>query len=245
MTPLSRASALEERTGVPGLSNHRRRISIEVSGSGVRVSGFYLHPEKSRFLFVFGHGAGAGMTHSFMESMAQKLALRGIASLRYQFPYMEEGRKRPDQKPVLLATVRSAVREACKLDGSLPILAGGKSMGGRMTSLALAEEPLSEVRSLVFFGFPLHPPDSPSTERAIHLSHVTVPMLFLQGTRDKLADLKLLEPVVKKLGKLATLQIVEGADHSFHVPRSLGKSDDAVLDHLSDVVISWTSRVVA
>ena len=221
-----------------------KKVFVEVPEYSRRVSGLYLRPDNADVLFVFGHGAGAGMGHPFMESMSHKLAKRGIATLRYQFPYMEQGGKRPDAKPVLLATVRSAVEAARALDNTLPMLAGGKSMGGRMTSMSAAEKPLLGVEGIIFLGFPLHPPGPPSSERAHHLKAVDVPLLFLQGTRDKLADLKLLEPVVGKLGALATIHIVAGADHSFHVLRSLGKSDDEVLDSLSDIIRRWALKVV-
>jgi len=221
-----------------------KAIPIELPKYSRRVSGLFLRPDHTDVLFVFGHGAGAGMSHSFMESVSQKLAKRGVATLRYQFPYMEQGEKRPDARPVLLATVRSAVEAAHALDDSLPLFAGGKSMGGRMTSLAASEEPLPGVTGIIFLGFPLHPPGPPSSERAHHLKAVDVPMLFLQGTRDKLADLGLLKPVVEQLGALATMNVIEGADHSFHVLRSTGKSDDEVLEEVSDIVRRWTSEVI-
>jgi uncharacterized protein len=163
-----------------------------------------------------------------------------VATLRYQFPYMEQRRRVPDKPAVLTATVAAAVREAAKLAPGLPLLAGGKSMGGRMTSQAAAERPLEGVRGLVFLGFPLHPPGRPGKKRADHLAKVTVPMLFLQGTRDTLADLKLLRPICAKLGPQATLHIVETADHSFHVLKSSGKSDTEVLRELAETVVSWT-----
>lgn len=218
-----------------------KKITIEIPEYSRRVSGLLVSPKDAHALFVFGHGAGAGMNHRFMESMAQRIARRGIASLRYQFPYMEEGKRSPDQKPLLLATVRSAVRQARNADGSLPLLAGGKSMGGRMTSMAASDESLLGVQGIIFLGFPLHPPGSPSVQRAAHLSTVTVPMLFLQGTRDKLADLELLKPVVRKLGKRATLSVIEGGDHSFHVPRSAGMNDEDVLDVLADTAARWVA----
>ena len=216
-----------------------KELQFEASKSSGKVSALLLRPKDSRWLLVFGHGAGAGMRHRFMEAMAVKLAGQQIATFRYQFPYTEQGIKRPDSKLILLATVRSAVAAAQSVAPDLPLLAGGKSMGGRMTSNAAAEKPLDNVRGLVFFGFPLHPPGQPSTDRADHLDTVDVPLLFLQGTRDTLADLKLLRPVCKQLGKRATLHIIDGADHSFHVLKSSGRTDDEVLDELADTVVKF------
>ena len=179
------------------------------------------------------------MRHRFMDQISEVLAGEGIGTFRYQFPYMESGSRRPDPKPVLYATVRSAISTAAKLAEGLPLLAGGKSMGGRMTSMASAGESLDGVKGIVFVGFPLHPAGQPSTERAVHLQKVNVPMLFLQGTRDTLADLTLLKPVCKSLGKRATLQIIDGADHSFHVLKSSGTSDEAVLADLARRTRSW------
>ncbi len=183
------------------------------------------------------------MRHPFMEGTARELAMRGIASLRYQFPYTERMMRRPDPQPVLLATVRSAVAFAAGVSDSLPLLAGGKSMGGRMTSLAEAEEPLVGVRGIVFFGFPLHPSGASSTQRAEHLASVQVPMLFLQGTRDSLADLSLLRPVCEGLGNRSTLMVINGANHSFGVPKRGGKSPAAVMAELADAVAAWSMRV--
>ncbi len=209
------------------------------------VSALLLKPRKASCLLLFAHGAGVDMKHRFMESMSQQLASLGIATLRYQFPYAERQSGRPDPKPILLATVRSAVAFANDIGGGLPLLAGGKSMGGRMTSLAASEEPLPGVRGIVFFGFPLHPAGEPSVERAEHLSRVKVPMLFLQGTRDALADLSLLSPVCKKLGKRATMHIVGDADHSFHVPKRSGKTDEEVLAELARKVGEWSKLISA
>src|SRR4051812_48074057 len=176
-----------------------------------------LHPPGAKAGYVFAHGAGAGMGHAFMEAIAIGLAERRIATLRFQFPFMEQGSKRPDPPAVAQAAVRAAVEEAAgKLPG-LPLFAGGKSFGGRMTSQAQAAKPLAGVRGLVFVGFPLHPAGKPATERAKHLAQVELPMLFLQGTRDELADLELMRGVVTPLGQRATLHVVEGADHAFHV----------------------------
>src|SRR5690242_15387531 len=180
------------------------------------VSGLLLRPEDARLIYVLAHGAGAGMRHPFLEAIAQRLAERDIATLRYQFPYMERRSRRPDPPAVAAAAVRAAVVEAARAAPGVPLLAGGKSFGGRMTSTAQAEEPLPGVRGLVFLGFPLHPPGRPSDQRAEHLAKVQIPMLFLQGDRDQFADLKLLKPVVKGLGERATLHLVEGGDHSFH-----------------------------
>jgi predicted alpha/beta-hydrolase family hydrolase len=191
-------------------------LRFAVDGTS-EVSALFSRPTNARHLLVLAHGAGAGMNHPFMENLADELAAAGVATLRYQFPYMEERRRVPDAPAVLTATVVAAVRAAAKEAPDLPLFAGGKSMGGRMTSQAAAQGPLDGVRGLVFFGFPLHPPKRPSTKRADHLTKVTVPMLFLQGTRDDLADLGLLRPVCAKLGPLATLSVVQGADHSFHM----------------------------
>ena len=179
------------------------------------------------------------MTHPFMESLSAELASVGVASFRYQFPYMESRRRFPDPPAVLLSTVRAAVREASQAAPELPLFAGGKSMGGRMTSQAAAERPLDGVRGLVFFGFPLHPPKRPGTTRARHLANVTVPMLFLQGTRDVFAELKLLRPICKNLGERAALHTFKDADHSFHVPKNSGKTDSEVLRELVQTVASW------
>jgi predicted alpha/beta-hydrolase family hydrolase len=199
-------------------------------------------PEQPRAWYVLAHGAGAGMRHVFMEAIALRLAARAIATLRYQFPYSEAGARRIDPEPVLLATVRAAVAAGREAAGALPLLAGGKSMGGRMTSRAAAAEPLEGVAGLVFVGFPLHPTGQPGTSRADHLEKVAAPMLFLQGTRDTLADLALLEPVIAKLGSRATLKIVEGADHGFHVLKRGGRTDDEVLDELAATVAAWAGE---
>ena len=182
------------------------------------------------------------MHHPFMEAMVAKLSNVGVATLRYQFPYMEEGRRRPDARSVLLTTVRSAVGLANDLAGNLPVFAGGKSMGGRMTSLAASEAELPGVRGLVFVGFPLHAAGKPSASRGDHLEAVTIPMLFLQGTRDRLANLDLLTPVCARLGGRATLHIVEGADHSFHVLKRSGRTDDEVLDELAQKIRAWSAE---
>src|SRR5467141_2858357 len=209
-----------------------------VEGGG-EVSALLSRPAKARWLLTLAHGAGAGMSHLFMEKLAEELAGAGVATLRYQFPYMEERRRVPDKPALLTATVVAAVRAAAEAAPGLPLLGGGKSMGGRMTSQAAAQRPLEGVRGLVFFGFPLHPPKQPGTKRADHLANVTVPMLFLQGTRDELADLKLLRPVCTKLGSRATLHVIETADHSFHVLKKSGRSDPEVLRELAEKAASW------
>jgi uncharacterized protein len=216
------------------------RFGVE---GGAEVSALLSRPAKARRLLVLAHGAGAGMSHPFMEMLAGELAGVGIATLRYQFPYMEERRRVPDAPAVLTATVVAAVRAAAEAAPGLPLLAGGKSMGGRMTSQAAAQRPLDGVRGLVFFGFPLHPPKRQGTKRADHLAKVTVPMLFLQGTRDTFADLKLLRPVCAKLGSRATLHVVETADHSFHVLKSSGRSDAEVLRELAETAVSWAEEI--
>jgi len=210
---------------------------------GVEVSALLSMPAKARRLLVLAHGAGAGMHHPFMEMLAGELASVGVATFRYQFPYMEERRRIPDSPAVLTATVVAAVRAAAEAAPGLPLLAGGKSMGGRMTSQAAAEHPLDGVGGLVFFGFPLHPPNRPGTKRADHLARVTTPMLFLQGTRDTLADLKLLRPLCAKLGSRATLHIIETADHSFHGLKRSGKSDAEVLRELAETAASWAEGI--
>jgi predicted alpha/beta-hydrolase family hydrolase len=212
-------------------------------GDRGEVSALLCRPAKARRLLVLAHGAGAGMSHPFMAKMAEELAGVGIATLRYQFPYAEERRRVPDPPGVLTATVVAAVRAAAKAAPGLPLLAGGKSMGGRMTSQGAAQLPLEGVRGLVFFGFPLHPPGKPGTKRADHLAKVTIPMLFLQGTRDALADLTLLRPVCARLGSRATLHVIETADHAFHVLKSSGRTDEQVLRELAETAASWAEAV--
>ena len=216
-----------------------RRIRV---AEGVQVSSLLMAPQSIRALYVFAHGAGAGMRHSFMESMAHRLATRGIGTLRYQFPYTEQGGRRPDPEPVLLATVRAAVAAGREEAAGLPLLAGGKSMGGRMTSRAAAVAPLLGVAGLVFLGFPLHPTGQPGTSRADHLARVDLPMLFLQGTRDTLAEHTLLTPIVERLGERATLCVVEHADHMFHVLKRSGRTDEQVLDGLALEIAEWQER---
>ncbi len=208
------------------------------------VSGLLLRPDGARLLYVLAHGAGAGMRHPFLESISQRLAERSLATLRYQFPYMEQRARRPDPPAVAAATVRAAVMEAARVAPGLPLVAGGKSFGGRMTSTAQAEAPLPGVRGLVFLGFPLHPPGRPGDSRAEHLARVQIPVLFLQGTRDEFADLKLLQPVVKRLGERATLHLVEGGDHSFHVLKRSGRTDTDVMGELVGMIADWAGRLV-
>jgi uncharacterized protein len=220
-----------------------QELVIETGNAGP-VSGLLTRPQHARACFVFAHGAGAGMTHPFMAKVAAGLGERGIATLRYQFPYMEKGSKRPDQPSIAHTAVRAAVAEAARCCGGLPLIAGGKSFGGRMTSQAQAIAPLAGVHGLAFFGFPLHPAGKPSNDRAKHLAEVHVPMLFLQGTRDALAELKLIEPVVKGLGSSATLHPVRDADHSFHVLVRSGRNDGEVMDEILDAFATWAGAIV-
>ncbi|HVG02461.1 MAG TPA: alpha/beta family hydrolase [Nitrospira sp.] len=223
-------------------------LKVHVSDTVGDVEALLLRPEEARWLLVLAHGAGAGMRHAFMESLAHELAASHIATLRYQFPYMQKRRGRPDSPKVLTETVRAAVRAASEAVPDLPLFAGGKSLGGRMTSLAFSEQAADQttdrhVRGLVFVGFPLHQPGRPGAERANHLPRVPVPMLFLQGTRDTLADLSFLRPICKKLGDRATLHVVDGADHSFHVLKRSGRIDAEVLRELARTVVSWAASL--
>lgn len=220
-----------------------KNIRIKVSEKSGEVSGILVMPEMAEYLLLFAHGAGAGMGHAFMEKMAGFLADVQIATLRYNFPYTEKNGKRPDYAPVLIETVQTAHSTARAYAQNLPILAGGKSMGGRMTSTAASKGLLTDVKGIVFFGFPLHAPGKPSNERAEHLYHVKAPMLFLQGSKDKLADLTLLEPVIKKLETKATLYIVEGGDHSFHLPKTAGKKDEDIFKELAHKVKEWADSL--
>jgi len=220
------------------------QLRIEVPNAGA-VSGVVMRPANAKWMLVLGHGAGAGMHHPFMSKLSRELASVGVGTLRYQFLYMEERRKVPDSPAVLTATVAATVQAAVKAAPDLPLLAGGKSMGGRMSSQAVAEGLLEGVRGLVFFGFPLHPPNRPGTKRAEHLARVAVPMLFLQGTRDTLADLKLLKPICEKLGKRATLHVIETADHSFHMLKKSGKSDEEVLRELAETTAKWGAKLAS
>jgi predicted alpha/beta-hydrolase family hydrolase len=216
-------------------------VRIEIEGSAP-VTGLLLNPSGAQACFVFAHGAGAGMTHPFMESVATGLLERRMATLRYQFPYMEKGSKRPDPPAVAQAAVRAAVAEAARRCPDVPLIAGGKSFGGRMTSQAQAKAPLVGVRGLAFVGFPLHPAGKPSEERARHLDDIRIPMLFLQGTRDNLAELPLLQHVTQALGPRASLILFEQADHSFHVPARSGRNDRDVMRELIDGLAAWIVR---
>ena len=218
-------------------------VTITVN-DGQRVSGLLDAPPGARACYVLAHGAGAGMTHPFMAAIASGLGERGIATLRYQFPFMEQRSKRPDTPKVAHATVRAAVQEAAHLLPELRLFAGGKSFGGRMTSQAQAASALPGVLGLVFLGFPLHPPAQPSDERAKHLFGVRIPMLFLQGTRDDFARLELLEPLCQQLGARATLKLFQDADHSFHVPARTGRKDSEVRAELLDTLAEWVLRAV-
>ncbi len=218
------------------------RLHFAVEGAG-EVSATLVRPAEARWLLVLAHGAGAGMTHPFLEKLARELASVGVATFRYQFPYMEERRRVPDAPSVAAATVDGAVRAAAKAAPGLPLLAGGKSFGGRMSSQAASQGLLGGVRGLVFFGFPLHPPNRPGAKRAEHLAKVPVQMLFLQGTRDRLADLKLLRPICSELGSKATLHVIETADHSFHVLKSSGRTDADALRELAATTASWADNL--
>ena len=220
------------------------RLMIDV-GANHRVSGLFDRPNAARVMCVLGHGAGAGMEHPSMQVVATGLVARGIATLRYQFPYMEQRSRRPDPPPLCHATVRAAVAQAVRLAPDLPLFAGGRSFGGRMTSQAQAQAPLTGVRGLVFLAFPLHPAGRPGTERGVHLQEISIPMLFIQGTRDELADLSLLRPLVERLGSRATLHALEDADHSFHVPARSGRKDSDVRDDALDAVGTWLDRIDA
>ncbi|WP_420133674.1 alpha/beta family hydrolase [Rhodopseudomonas sp.] len=212
--------------------------------SGTPLSAIWMKPDDARAALVLAHGAGAGMTHPFMEHVATGLAEHGVATLRFQFPYMEKGSKRPDSPAVAHAAIRDAVAAARSRCGALPLLAGGKSFGGRMTSQAQALAPLDGVRGLVFLGFPLHPAGKPSMARAEHLEAVRVPMLFVQGTRDKLAEPELLSPVIRSLGNQATLHPIADADHAFHVPVRTGRRDGDVISEICSAVAVWIAREI-
>lgn len=220
------------------------RFRFPISGTSVHVSGELTLPSNARALYVIAHGAGAGMNHPFLTGLAAALATAGVASFRYQFPYMEAGRKRPDPPHLLQASVRSAVAVAGERSGGLPLVAGGKSMGGRMTSGAAAKEKLPDVRGLIFLGFPLHPPGKPGINRASHLESVDLPMLFLQGTRDTFAQPQLMLPVCEGLGSRAKLHVVEGGDHSFKVLKRSGRTDADVRNELVAAISKWVDGVL-
>jgi len=231
-----RAKALNEAVSA-------RPIIIPITDSQ-RVSGLLQTAAKGTSCYVVAHGAGAGMRHPFLAKVSDGLAARGMATLRYQFPYMEKGSPRPDSPDVAHQAVRAAVSAASPLVSDLSLFAGGKSFGGRMTSQAQAESPLPGVRGLIFLGFPLHPPGKPSDERAKHLFEVNIPMLFLQGDRDEFAKLDLLRSLTDRLGSRATLKLFPGADHSFHVPARTGKKDAEVMAEVLDAIKEWTSAVL-
>ena len=219
------------------------RLRFAVEGAG-EVSAILMRAAKARALLALAHGAGAGMTHPFMEKLARELAEVKVATFRYQFPYMEQRRRVPDPPAIAAATVASAVRTAATAAPGLPLFAGGKSFGGRMSSQAASQQLLEGVRGLVFFGFPLHPPNKPGTKRADHLAKVPMPMLFLQGTRDTLADLSLLKPICASLGSSqAKLHVIDTADHSFHVLKSSGKTEADVFRELAQITASWAENL--
>lgn len=209
------------------------------------VDALWLRPRGAKAVYVLAHGAGAGMEHAFMVAMADALAAHGIATLRFMFPYMQAGSRRPDAERILRATLTAAAKLAVQRARGLPVFAGGKSMGGRMTSRAMAEAPMPGIAGLAFLGFPLHPAGKPSDERAAHLSDVSVPMLFVQGTRDRLATLDLLHPVIDGLGDRATLHIVDGGDHSLAVPKRSGRTSDEVLNEVASTMAQWMSGVAS
>jgi len=224
---------------MPGAATLRLRLPEDVCPIPA-TSALWLRPRGAVAVLALAHGAGAGMRHPFMEAVAERLSARKVATLRFQFPYMEQGRRAPDRAAVLVATVQAAVREARRRAKGLPLFAGGKSMGGRMTSTAAsASDGLPGVSGLVFFGFPLHASGQPSVERAAHLRDVGAPMLFLQGTRDPLADLGRIRAVCRGLGARATLRVIEGGDHGFHVPKRSGRTDAEALDEIADAVRAW------
>jgi predicted alpha/beta-hydrolase family hydrolase len=220
-----------------------KAVQIDVNDA-THVSGILLHPPQSKACLVIAHGAGAGMLHPFMVDVANDLAALRIATLRYQFPYMERRGKRPDPPALCHATVRAAVAAARELVPELPLIAGGKSFGGRMTSQAQAASPVPELRGLVFLGFPLHPPDQPSATRGEHLHQVQIPMLFLQGANDAFAELALLEPLIDQLGERATLLVLPNADHSFHVPVRSGRTDKQIREEMLNALATWTEAVI-
>ena len=213
-------------------------------GEDRTVSGLWIKPDAASALLVLAHGAGAGMAHKSMTAIAEGLAERGVSTLRYNFPYMERGSKRPDTPTVAHEAVRAAVAQAARLAPDLPLFAGGRSFGGRMTSQAQAAEPLPGVRGLIFFAFPLHPPAKPGLERAEHLSEIKIPQLFLQGSRDEFAQLDLLQATVDHLGELTTLKLLDAADHAFHVPAKTGRKDPEVLGEALDTARAWMLGVI-
>ena len=222
-----------------------QKLDITIEDGAASVSALLICPTQAHACFVFAHGAGAGMTHPFMETVAFGLGERGVATLRYQFPYMEKGSRRPDPPAIAQAAVRAAVAEAGRCCSGLLLIAGGKSFGGRMTSQAQAVAPLEGVHGLAFLGFPLHPSGKPSSDRAKHLSEIHIPMLFVQGTRDTLAELRLLQPLVDRLGPSASLHLVKQADHSFHVLARSGRNDRETTDEILDAFAAWVGAIEA
>jgi uncharacterized protein len=222
-----------------------RNLKFTATKSSGEVSGLLLLPENPKAVLVFAHGAGAPMDHPFMNKSADSLSEEDIGSMRYNFPYTENKSKRINPAPVLMETVRSAVNAVKESAPGIPVFAGGKSMGGRMTSQAAAKSSLNEVKGLIFFGFPLHAPGRESTERGEHLMDVKIPMLFLQGTRDKLASLDLLKPIILKVGEKAELYVIEGADHSFHMLKSSGKTDEQVIKETARKISSWVDKILS
>ena len=233
------------RSNIDPVTSPRAKPATITVDDTHRVSALALIPPSARACFVFGHGAGAGMTHSFMEAMAAGLGEVGIGTLRFQFPYMETRSRRPDPPALCHATVRAAVAEATRLSPGLPLIAGGRSFGGRMSSQAQTKSPLPGVLGLAFLGFPLHPAKRPSDERAQHLSDVAVPLLFLQGDRDELADLSLLQALIGRLGPRATLKLIPNANHSYRVPARSGRSESQIILELVQTLHDWIGTVLA
>jgi predicted alpha/beta-hydrolase family hydrolase len=224
-------------------SMETRQITFGIGPSGVDVSSILLHPENASWIYVLGHGAGAGMHHPFLDRIANQLALNNIATFRYQFPFMEQGRRTPNPKKVLVQTVRSAVDAAKAAAPGLRIIAGGKSLGGRMTSVAYSESPIESVEGLAFLGFPLHAPGREGVIRGEHLKQVDIPMLFLQGTRDKLANLELLGPLCDSLGSKTTLHILESGDHSYKPLKRSGRTFDEVMTEAETTLTTWVEEL--
>lgn len=222
----------------------QKSLRIKVSESIGDVSALFYLPKDAQFVLLFAHGAGAGMKNKFMEQVSISLAEKNIATIRFNFPYMEIGKKVPDKKSVCVETIKAAAEKSSKLCPKIPLFAGGKSFGGRITSTAASEGNLPDVKGIVFFGFPLHAPGKPANERAEHLYKVNIPMLFLQGTRDALASLDLLKPVLKKIGKKAELFIVDGADHSFHVPKENKLKDSEVIELICTEIKKWFNSII-
>ena len=220
-----------------------QEMRFEATASSGQVSALLVHPPEATWLYVLGHGAGAGMRHPFMEAFAVGLANRGIATFRYQFPYIEQGRRAPNPRPILTKTVRSAIAAASEAAPSLRLIAGGKSMGGRMTSLASSDEPLDGVEGLAFLGFPLHAPGRDSADRGAHLADVDVPMLFVQGTRDRLANLDFLQPLCADLGDQASIHLLESGDHSFKPLKSSGRTQEELMDEAMSTVSGWVAKL--